>query len=117
MSRNRPEPGDIFEAQLGWFNPDSNEWEYKVRPTLVLIVKTARLIRICSITSIKPTSTARAPLGSIVISPDRKNGLWKESYILSYNVFTVSKTDLGRYLGEIEEKFLDQVLDEASNFD
>jgi len=114
MSRRFPEPGDIWETRLGWYNEVTSEWEYKKRPVLVLIVKSRKLIRICSMTSVKVGKNP--PPGSISISKNSQNGLSLDSHILTYQLDTVSTSELLRYFGDVDESLLGKVLDSANNF-
>ncbi len=100
--------GEIWNTR---FDPTEGREQSELRPALIIsgndMNEFMDLVIVCPLTtSIKKLETC------LILHPSEENNLKKTSQILPFQIRSISKSRLIKYIGRIDEALTDQVLDD-----
>jgi mRNA interferase MazF len=91
-----------------------NEYLGKARPSV--LVQRVNLDDFHSVTVVPFTSSDANSEFRIKVEPSQTNGLEKASYLMIDKISTVAKDQLGPKVGQLEEKYIEELKKELFNY-
>lgn len=104
--------GEIWSCN---FNPILGNEQSGIRPSI--IISGSDLHRFTELAIVCPLTSAIKPIHKcLILEPNTMNGLSIKSQVLTFQIRSISKIRLIKYLGRVDQSLVDQLLDDLNYF-